>query len=124
MGVGSQAMALRDLGADFEHHIVCEFNQYAMSSYNAIHGTNFETSDIRNLHGSDLNITDKNQFCYILTYSFPCQDLSVAGHQRGMSKDNQADEETATRSGLLWEVERILKELHDSNSPMPDVLVM
>lgn len=38
-GVGSQAMALRDIGADFEHYRVCEFDKYAIASYNAIHGT-------------------------------------------------------------------------------------
>lgn len=70
-GIGSQSMALRDLGADFEPWVVCEFNPYAMKSYNAIHGTNFETSDIRDIKGGDLRITDKDKFCYVLTYSFP-----------------------------------------------------
>lgn len=41
-GIGSQAMALRDLGADFEHYKVVEFEKYAIKSYNAIHGTDFE----------------------------------------------------------------------------------
>lgn len=48
-GIGSQAMALRDIGADFEHWRVVEFDKYAVKSYNAIHGTNFEPMDIRNL---------------------------------------------------------------------------
>lgn len=38
-GVGSQAMALRDIGAEFEHYRVVEFDKYAIASYNAIHGT-------------------------------------------------------------------------------------
>ena len=50
-GVGSQAMALRNIGADFEHYRVVEFDKYAMASYNAIHGTNFETSDICKVGG-------------------------------------------------------------------------
>lgn len=50
-GVGSQAMALRNIGADFEHYRVVEFDKYAVASYNAIHGTNFETSDIRQVGG-------------------------------------------------------------------------
>lgn len=37
-----------------------------------------------------------------------------------MSKENQADEETATRSGLLWEVERLLKETEE----LPQILLM
>ena len=50
-GVGSQAMALRNIGANFEHYKVVEFDKYAVASYNAIHGTNFETSDIRQVGG-------------------------------------------------------------------------
>lgn len=46
-GIGSQAMALRNLGADFEHYRLVEFDKYAVKSYNAIHGTEFETADIR-----------------------------------------------------------------------------
>lgn len=113
-GVGSQAMALRDIVADFEHYRVVEFDKYAVKSYNAIHGTNFEPTDIRNFKGSDLGIVDVEKFTYLLTYSFPCQDLSLAGKQRGMTKGS------ATRSGLLWEVERLLKETEN----LPQVLLM
>ena len=70
-GVGSQAMALRDLGADFEHHRVVEFDKYAIASYNAIHGTNFPTMDITQTKGVDLGITNMDKYCYIMTYSFP-----------------------------------------------------
>lgn len=113
-GVGSQAMALRDLCADFEHYRVVEFDRFAVSSYNAIHGTDFETTDIRNISGADLGICDVGKYCYIMTYSFPCQDLSVAGKQKGMTKGS------GTRSGLLWEVERLLNEC----SELPQVLLM
>ena len=113
-GIGSQAMALRDLGADFEHYKVVEFDKYAIKSYNAIHGTYFEPIDITKIIGSDLGITDTDKYCYIMTYSFPCQDLSVAGKQRGMTKGS------GTRSGLLWEVERLLNEVDN----LPQVLLM
>ena len=113
-GVGSQAMALRDIGADFEHYRVVEFDKYAVASYNAIHGTNFEPTDIRNVKGEDLGIVDTQNFTYLLTYSFPCQDLSLAGKQRGMTKGS------GTRSGLLWEVERLLNETEN----LPQVLLM
>lgn len=114
-GYGSQAMALKRLGVPFEHHFVCEFDKYAVASYNAVHGTEFEVSDIRDIHAEDLRITDKDKYNYLLTYSFPCTDLSVAGQMRGMSKG------TGTRSGLLWEVERILKECGDN---LPQFLMM
>lgn len=50
-GVGSQAMALRDLGADFEHWRVVEFDPIAVKAYNAIHGTDFEPIDITKFNG-------------------------------------------------------------------------
>lgn len=113
-GVGSQAMALRDLGADFEHYRVVEFDKYAIASYNAIHGTDFLPMDITKISGKDLGIFETERFTYILTYSFPCQDLSVAGKQKGMTKGS------GTRSGLLWEVERLLNEAEN----LPQVLLM
>ena len=116
-GYGSQAMALRNLGADFEHYRVVEWDKYAMASYNAIHNTNFEPTDIRNVGGGQLGITDKDKYSYIMVYSFPCTDISLAGRQAGMSKDSE------TRSALLWEVERILKELKELDQ-MPDILLM
>ena len=120
-GIGSQAMALRDLGADFETYKLVEFDKYAVQSYNAIHGTHFETADIRNVHGADLEIKDRDKYTYLLTYSFPCTDLSVAGKMLGMSKAEWENGES-TRSSLLWEVERILKELPDDQ--LPQVLLM
>lgn len=117
-GIGSQAMALRDIGADFEHYRIVEFDKYAIKSYNAIHGRDFPiafpTMDIRDVKGEDLGIADTDKYCYLMTYSFPCQDLSVAGKGAGMSKDS------GTRSGLLWEVERLLNETEH----LPQVLLM
>lgn len=113
-GIGSQAMALRDLGADFEHYRVVEFDKFAIASYNAIHGTDFPATDIESLKGADLGIVEKDRYSYILTYSFPCQDLSPAGKMKGMKKGS------GTRSGLLWEVERLL----DETDQLPDILLM
>lgn len=70
-GYGSQAMALRNLGADFEHYRAIEIDKYAMNSYNAVHGTNFECQDICDVKGGDLGITDMDKYVYLLTYSFP-----------------------------------------------------
>lgn len=69
---------------------------------------------ITTAHGSDLEIEETDKYIYLLTYSFPCQDLSVAGNQAGMTKGS------GTRSGLLWEVERLLNECEE----LPQVLVM
>ena len=113
-GIGSQAKALKRLGANFEHYKVVEFDKYAIASYNAVHGTNFATSDITKINAEDLEIVDTNKYCYIMTYSFPCQDLSLAGKGKGMKKGAK------TRSGLLWEVERILDECNN----LPQILLM
>ena len=113
-GIGSQAMALKTLGVDFEHYRVVEFDKFAVKSYNAICGTDFMPIDITKIKGDDLGIIDTQDFTYLLTYSFPCQDLSVAGKQKGMTKGNN------TRSGLLWEVERLLNECEK----LPQVLLM
>lgn len=117
-GYGSQLMALKRIGADVESWRMCEIDKYAVKSFNAIHGTNYEPCDITTLHGSDLGITDTDKYCYFMTYSFPCTDLSVAGKMQGMSKGS------GTRSGLLWEVERILTEIKASYGELPQVLFM
>lgn len=117
-GYGSQAMALERIGAKFEHYRVVEFDKYAVTSYNAVHGTDFPTMDITKVHAADLSITDTEAFTYLLTYSFPCTDLSVVGKQAGMKKGS------GTRSGLLWEVERILKEIRDGGGELPQILFM
>lgn len=117
-GIGSQAKALERLKVNFEHYKICEFDKYAVTAYNAIHGTIFLPSDITKIHGSDLEIKDTDKFCYIMTYSFPCQDLSLAGKMKGMKKGE------GTRSGLLWEVERLLKELREREQELPQVLLM
>ena len=66
-GYGSQAMALKRIGAKFEHYRVVEFDKYAIASYNAVHGTNFPTMDITKVHAVDLGIKDTIAFTYLLT---------------------------------------------------------
>ena len=69
--------------------------------------------NIQQVKGEDLEIVDTDKYCYVMTYSFPCQDLSLAGKRQLMS-------DTSTRSGMLWEVERILTECKNK----PQVLLM
>ncbi|QEH62012.1 DNA (cytosine-5)-methyltransferase 1 [Spiroplasma chinense] len=57
----------------------------------------------------------------LLTYSFPCQDLSVAGSFHGFNQGMAKG--SGTRSGLLWEVERLLKELNSINK-LPKYLLL
>ena len=80
--------------------------------YNNIKATH-NLVNIQQVKGSDLEIKDTDKYEYILSYSFPCQDLSLAGKGKGMS-------DTSTRSGMLWEVERILTECETK----PQILLM
>lgn len=92
-------------------------DEKARTIYNNIKATNNLVS-VCNAHGKDFEITDRDKYCYVLTYSFPCQDLSKAGKGKGMAKDS------GTRSGLLWEVERILDELNADGGNLPHILLM
>ena len=173
-GYGSQALALKYLGVEFEHWKICEWAIKSIQAYKDIHFTNdnFDYTksgevkmseeyiknylfnkgissnynepmnkqqinrlsdkqvrtifnniitthnlvNIQQVKGKDLDIVDTDKYDYILTYSFPCQDLSLAGKGKGMS-------DTSTRSGMLWEVERILTECHELGT-MPQILLM
>lgn len=122
-GIGAQEKALENLGVDFEYHRAIEYDKYAMTSFNSIHGTNFEPTDICTVHGKDFEITDCDKYDYIFVYSFPCQALSLAGKMGGMK------EGSGTTSSLLWEVKRILQECYDLSKSdnkygMPKVLLM
>lgn len=113
-GYDSQKLAFNYLGKEVEHYKVCEFDKYAINTLNEIHNTNFKTTDIKSMCGSDLGIVEKDKYNYIMTYSFPCTDLSIAGKREGMERGS------GTRSGLLWEVERLLKETKE----LPNVMIM
>lgn len=113
-GYGSQALALKYLGVDFCHWYVCEFNKTAINSYNEIHQTSFTASNIKDVKASDLNIANTDKYNYLMTYSFPCTDISSAGNMRGMLENSN------TSSSLLWEVKRLLEEC----SELPQYLVM
>ena len=93
--------------------------EWLRNAYNNIKATH-NLVNIQNVKGKDLEIVDTDKYEYILSYSFPCQDLSMAGKRAGMSV-SQAD--GGTRSGLLWEVERILQECKDINQ-LPQILLM
>lgn len=107
-GIGAQAQALENLGLDFAS-TVCEIDEKAYKSYCAIHG------DTPNL--GDITKVDHLPECDLLTYSFPCQDLSIAGCQRGMKQGS------GTRSSLLWEVGRLLDDAKERERE-PEVLLM
>lgn len=95
-GVGAQRMALRNIGIEHEVVGISEIDKFAIKSYEAIHGDTVNFGDVSKIDAKTLPDFD------LFTYSFPCQDLSVAGKQQGMIKGQ-------TRSGLLYECEKIIE---------------
>lgn len=114
LGYDSQKLAFNYLSVDVEHYRAVEFDKYAIQSLNDIHNTNFPALDITQIKGGYLGIEDTDKYTYVMTYSFPCTDLSLAGKKAGMKKGSN------TRSGLLWEVERLLNEVDN----LPQILIM
>lgn len=88
-GIGACSKALTNLGIDHEIVDAVEIDKYAIKSFNAVHGTNFEPQDIRDW--------DKDIKCDLILHGSPCQDFSIAGRQAG------GDEGSGTRSSLLYE---------------------
>ena len=96
-GYGSQSLALKRLGIEFENVGYCEIDKYAIQAHKALHGEDIPNfGDITKVDAESLPDMD------FLTYSFPCQDISVAGKGMGLSKDS------GTRSSLLWECRKII----------------
>lgn len=96
-GIGACTQALKRLGIDVEIADYVEIDKYAVKSYNAINGTNFEPQDITKW--------DKDIDVDLIMHGSPCQDISLAGQQAG------ADEGSGTRSSLMYETIRIVNKL-------------
>lgn len=79
----------------------CEFDKYAQKSYREIYDTKglYFSEDVRKIRGWELpNAT-------LWSFGFPCQDISIAGKQKGIGR--------GTRSGLFFEIMRLLDEKED-----------
>lgn len=96
-GIGSPRIALRNLGVDVKAIDYVEIDEKAVRSYNAMFEKElkYKTQDVR---GYNLKPD-------ILIHGSPCQDFSIAGHQKG------ADPGTETRSSLMWETINIIKQM-------------
>lgn len=109
-GIGAQRMALIEKGIPHEVVGTSEVDPFAIRSYEAIYGDNPNLGDITKLNA----IPDSD----ILTYSFPCQDLSVANaKKRGMAKGSDS------KSSLVWEMQRLLEDAQRRDA-LPEWLIM
>ena len=106
-GIGSQTQALKNIGMPHKVVAISEIDKYALTSYMAIHG---ETKNL-----GDICKIDALPDADLWTYSFPCQDISVAGKGAGIKE--------GTRSGLLFEVERLL-DVAETNGNLPKYLLL
>lgn len=102
-GIGAFEKALTNLGIETDVVAYCEIDKYASRSYSAIHGIP-ETKNLGDITKVDATKLPKD--IDLLTYGFPCQDISIAGFQRGFSKDDG----TKTRSGLFFDALRIIEK--------------
>jgi DNA (cytosine-5)-methyltransferase 1 len=99
-GIGSQTQALKNIG--IEHTSTqCDIDKYAVNVYNQLHGETKNLGDISQISEDDLY---EGQWD-LITYSFPCQDISLSGHQKGLEKNS------GSRSSLLWECEKIFRKV-------------
>lgn len=102
-GIGAFEQALTKLGLDYELVGYCEFDKYASKAYAAIH----DVSEEMNL--GDITKVDEKSLpkdIDLITYGFPCQDISLAGKQKGLFNEDG----TQTRSGLFFDALRIIEE--------------
>ena len=106
-GIGSQTQALKNIGVPHKVVAISEIDKYAIQSYEAIHGKVNNLGDIRAIEA----LPDADFW----TYSFPCQDISVAGKGAGIKE--------GTRSGLLFEVERLLIQAAEDGT-LPKYLLL
>lgn len=95
-GYDSQLMALRDIGANYECVGWSEIDRWAIKAHNAVF------PELADRNYGDITKIDWNAVpdFDLFTYSFPCTDISSAGEQKGF------DEDSGTRSSLLWECRR------------------
>jgi len=170
-GIGAQAKALSNIGADFKIIGTADWDIHAIIAYDLIHHGKQDLSKYENATREEmleklkkytlsidgkvasdwknikvLNIEVLKRVCaaidrtnnYVsvtdmdgallpadmdaLTYSFPCQDLSIGHAWHGATEG--IDRTAANRSSQLWEIERILKERKASPLAMPKFLLM
>ena len=170
-GIGAQAKALSNIGADFKIIGTADWDIHAMIAYDLIHHGKQDLSRYENATREEmlkklkkytlsidgkvaadwknikvLNLEVLKRVCaaidrtnnYVsvtdmdgatlpadmdaLTYSFPCQDLSIGHAWHGATEG--IDRRAANRSSQLWEIERILQERKASPNPMPKFLLM
>lgn len=99
-GIGAFEKALSNLKIPYKTVAYCEVDKYASKAYSIIHkiGEDKNLGDITKIPPHWTNVD-------LITYGFPCQDISIAGSQSGLNKMGKK-----TNSGLVWDALRIINE--------------
>ena len=101
-GIGAFEKALNNIQVEYELVGFSEIDKYAIKSYCAVHNVS-EDMNLGDITKIDTDILPKD--IDLITYGFPCQDISLAGKQKGMFNEDG----TQTRSGLFFEALRIIE---------------
>lgn len=102
-GIGAFEKALENIDEPFEVIRYCEIDKYASKAYSLIHNLD------ENMNLKDVTTVDTAELpddIDIITYGFPCQDISNAGKQKGFTDEDGS----LTRSGLFFEALRIIED--------------
>ena len=102
-GIGAFEKALDYLNINYELVNYCEIDKYASKAYSLIHNVS------ENMNLGDITKVDTSKLpkdIDLITYGFPCQDISLAGKQQGMFNNDGSK----TRSGLFFEALRIIED--------------
>jgi DNA (cytosine-5)-methyltransferase 1 len=112
----AQQLADKHIGYDFVKNKPYDWQKLARSKDSKMRLQTVWLADKLNKNVGDVCKVDRFPQCDLLTFSFPCTDISIAGRQAGMV-------EGETRSGLVYEVLRILKNMKAENN-LPTYLLM
>lgn len=104
-GIGAFERACCRIGLDWELVNYCEIDRWASLSYSMVNQCS-ESLNLRDVRAVTAE-TVRDREVDLITYGFPCQDISIAGKQQGFVNDSGE----STRSGLFFEALRIIKEL-------------
>lgn len=102
-GIGAFEKALENIGIDYELVNYCEIDKFASKSYSLIHNVD-ESKNLKDVTKVDTSMLPND--IDLITYGFPCQDISIAGKRKGF-KDEKGN---TTRSGLFFEALRIIED--------------
>lgn len=102
-GIGGFAKGIEDAGIKIKNHYYSEIDKHCIAVYEKHFLKAKQLGDIKSIKTNDIsNIISKVGQIDLITFGFPCQDLSIAGKGKGLD---------GNRSGLFFEAIRLIKEI-------------